>query len=194
MAPGKSPRHILVVSGLDKVRDNLAEMLPPREFHPITLAHSAGEAKRILLSTHVDIVIINSPLPDELGVELALDLSDDPLGVLLLVKSDLYDQVSYNVEDSGVLTLQKPNSRQAIYTSLKLLSALSARLGKMEKKNKSLQEKMADIRAVNRAKWLLIENLNMREQDAHYFIEKRAMDARVPRREIAESIIRTYDK
>lgn len=194
MAPGKSPRHILVVSGLDKVRDNLAEMLPPREFHPITLAHSAGEAKRILLSTHVDIVIINSPLPDELGVELALDLSDDPLGVLLLVKSDLYDQVSYNVEDNGVLTLQKPNSRQAIYTSLKLLSALSARLGKMEKKNKSLQEKMADIRAVNRAKWLLIENLNMREQDAHYFIEKRAMDARVPRREIAESIIRTYDK
>ena len=73
MAPGKSPRHILVVSGLDKVRDNLAEMLPPREFHPITLAHSAGEAKRILLSTHVDIVIINSPLPDELGVELLLE-------------------------------------------------------------------------------------------------------------------------
>lgn len=194
MSPAKSPRHILVVSGIDKIHDNLTELLPPNEFSPITLAHSAGEAKRLLLSTNVDIVIINTPLPDELGVDLALDLSDSAMGILLLVKSDLYDQVCYKVEDSGVFTLQKPNSRHAIYRVLKLLSALSARLGKMEKKNKSLQEKMADIRAVNRAKWLLIENLNMKEQDAHYFIEKRAMDARVPRREIAESIIRTYDK
>ena len=63
----------------------------------------------------------------------------------------------------------------------------------MEKKNRTLQEKMADIRAVNRAKWLLIEKLGMSESEAHYYIEKRAMDERVPRRELAENIIRSYD-
>ena len=64
----------------------------------------------------------------------------------------------------------------------------------MEKKNKTLQEKMADIRVVNRAKWLLIEHLNMTERDSHYYIEKQAMDTRLSRREVAEHIIRTYDK
>ena len=53
---------------------------------------------------------------------------------------------------------------------------------------------MTDIRRVDRAKWLLIQHHNMTEQDAHYYIEKQAMDTRLSRREIADSIIRTYDK
>ncbi len=64
----------------------------------------------------------------------------------------------------------------------------------MEKQNRTLREKMEDIRAVNRAKWLLIEHLSMTEQDAHYYIEKQAMDTRLSRREVAEHIIRTYDQ
>ena len=56
-----------------------------------------------------------------------------------------------------------------------------------------MQEKMTDIRTINRAKWLLIENLNMSENDAHRYIEKQAMDTRSTRREVAEGIIRTYD-
>ena len=43
-------------------------------------------------------------------------------------------------------------------------------------------------------KWLLIENLKMSESDAHYYIEKQAMDTRLSRREVAQGIIRTYDK
>ena len=70
---------------------------------------------------------------------------------------------------------------------------MSTKLEKMEKKNHTLMEKMADIRTVNRAKWLLIENVNMTEKDAHYYIEKQAMDMRLSRKEVAQNIIRTYD-
>ncbi len=148
----------------------------------------------MLLECSMDILLVDTPLPDEFGDGLALDQAESSMGVLLLVKPDVYDQTAYRVEDSGVLTLTKPNSRQNFYSSVRLLSALSARLQKMETKNRSLQRKMEDIRAVNRAKWLLIDKLNMNESEAHYFIEKRAMDARIPRREVAESIIRTYDR
>ena len=147
----------------------------------------------MLLDTPVDIVIINTPLSDDFGVELALDLAEGAMGVLLLVKNELFDQVCYKVEDSGVLTVGKPMTRQGFYSAVKLLSAMTARLSKMEKANRTLQEKMADIRVVNRAKWLLIEHHHMKEQDAHYFIEKQAMDTRLSRREVAENIIRTYD-
>ena len=147
----------------------------------------------MLLDSPVDIVIINTPLSDDFGVELALDLAESSMGVLLLVKNELYDQVCYKTEDSGVLTLGKPMTRQGFYSAVKLLTAMTARLSKMEKANRTLQEKMADIRVVNRAKWLLIEHHHMKEQDAHYFIEKQAMDTRLSRREVAENIIRTYD-
>ena len=56
----------------------------------------------------------------------------------------------------------------------------------------SVEEKMEEIRLVNRAKWLLIEQLKMTESDAHRYIEKQAMDRCVSRREIAQNIIRIY--
>ena len=55
-----------------------------------------------------------------------------------------------------------------------------------------LEEKMEEIRIVNRAKWLLISQLNMDEPQAHRYIEKQAMDRCVPKRRVAEEIISTY--
>ena len=62
----------------------------------------------------------------------------------------------------------------------------------MARKAESLEEKMEEIRLVNRAKWLLIEQLKMTEPDAHRYIEKTAMDRCVTKRTVAETIIKTY--
>lgn len=189
----KAKYRALLVGGGEKLHGLISELLPKRDYDALGYAADAGEARRKLLSASADIVIINTPLTDDFGIELALDLVQAPIGVLLLVKSELYEQTCYRVEDNGVLTLSKPVTRQSLFEGVKLLTALAARLQKMDQKNQSLQEKMADIRTVNRAKWLLIEHLSMTEKDAHYYIEKQAMDTRLSRREIAENIIRTYD-
>ena len=193
MATEKRKYRVLVADSGGKIYDYISQSLPRSDYDPILRAGDAGEARRMLLNAPVDIVIINTPLKDDFGTELALDLADGSAGVLLLVKNELYDQICYKVEDSGVLTLGKPTSRQGFYSAVKLLTAMTARLPKLEKANHTLQEKMADIRVVNRAKWLLIEHHHMKEQDAHYFIEKQAMDTRLSRREVAENIIRSYD-
>ena len=51
---------------------------------------------------------------------------------------------------------------------------------------------MEEIRLVNRAKWLLIEQLRMTESEAHRYIEKQAMDRCVTKLSIAENIISMY--
>ena len=63
---------------------------------------------------------------------------------------------------------------------------------KSEKKALSIEEKMEEIRIVNRAKWLLISELKMDEQGAHRYIEKQAMDRCILKRIVAEEIIKTY--
>ena len=194
MAAGKIKYRVLVASSGEKIHDYFSSLLPPDEYEIVCHAKSAGETRRVLLSQSADVVIINTPLSDEFGTELALDLSEGVMGIMLVVKAELFERVAHKVEDSGVLTVARPNSRQTFYGALKLLTAVNAKLSKMEKKNLSLIEKMTDIRTVNRAKWLLIENLNMTENDAHHYIEKQAMDTQLSRREVAEGIIRTYDK
>ena len=193
MTASKEPRRVLIVSGGNKLFEYFSSLLPPADFSPITKAGSAGEAKRVLLQTGAEIVIIDTPLPDEFGVNFALDIAGQSLGVMLVVKAELYDRVCYKVEDAGIFTVCKPNNRQTLYTAARLLAALSARLQRSERENRSLQEKMADIRLVNRAKWLLIEHFGLSEAEAHRLIEKRAMDERVSRRQVAEGIINSYE-
>lgn len=193
MESDRKRRRVLVVSGGEKIFQYISELLPGAEYSPPLLAKSAAEAKRMLMINPVDIMVVDAPLPDEFGLNLCHSVADMSMGIMILVKAELLEKTSARAESDGILTLQKPNSRQNLYSALKLLTALSVRLQKMETKNRTLQDKMADIRAVNRAKWLLIEKLGMTESDAHYFIEKRAMDERISRREVAEDIIRSYD-
>ena len=97
------------------------------------------------------------------------------------------------MEDYCVLCLAKPNSSAAIYQAIKLLAATRARLLRAEKKTESLQQKMEEIRIVSRAKLMLIDHLRMSEENAHRYIEKKAMDMRISRREVAENILKTYE-
>ena len=193
MALNKNSYRVLIVGANDKTFALLSQLLQSGSYETPLRSGTAGEARRMLLETNADIVIINAPLRDEFGTQLALNLADDNLAVILLVPGESYDQVCYKVEDDGVLTLGKPLSSQTLQTAIRLATALRAKLQKLDKKNQALQEKMQDIRTVNRAKWLLMEQLRMTENEAHYYIEKQAMDMRLSRREVAENIIRSYD-
>ena len=193
MASGKIIYRVLIAGANDRTFDSLRELLPPDSYEPPLRAGSAGEVKRMLLETDVDLVILNAPLRDEFCTQLALNLSRDNLCVLMLVPAESFDAVCYKVEDEGILTLSKPVSRNGLLGAIKLLTAMRGKLRKLDRQNQALQEKMQDIRTVNRAKWLLIEIKRMTENEAHYYIEKQAMDMRLSRREVAENIIRTYD-
>ena len=62
----------------------------------------------------------------------------------------------------------------------------------MGEKQATVEEKIQEIRLVNRAKWALIQCLGMTEQAAHRYIEKRAMDERISRREAAMQVLSDY--
>ena len=194
MASGKNIYKVLVAGANDKTFALLQTLLPGSSYDPPLRAGSAGEAKRMALVYAVDIAILNAPMRDEFGTQLALNLARDNVGVLLLVPGESFDGVRDQVEDEGVMALAKPLTRQTLEMGLHMITALRGKLLQMDRRNRALQEKMTDIRTINRAKWLLIEQLRMTESEAHYYIERQAMDTRLSRREVAENIIRSYDQ
>ena len=184
---------VLVVSSNNRFNDALKTLLSPERFSPVKFEDSASSARRLLLSSDFDIVVINTPLQDEFGIDLAIDIaSDSNSGVLLLIKSEIVEEISYNTEDYGILTVAKPMTKQAVIQALQLLCATRKRVMKMEEKVHSFEEKLNDIKVVNRAKMLLMENLKMTENEAHKFIERTAMDSRSTKRDVANKIINEY--
>ena len=184
---------VLIVSAASSFFTVMEPLLPSTDYWPVVHAKSVAEAQRRLLEGTYDIVIINAPLPDDFGLRLAISTcTDSSSGVLLLVKNDLYNEIYTKAMPYGVLTLSKPTNSQLIVQSLRVLCATRERLRQMEHKQMSVEKKIEEIRLVNRAKWLLIECLVMKESDAHRYIEKQAMDLRISKSEMAENIIRTY--
>ena len=184
---------VLVVSAARKFCDAIAPLLPYSEYYPVCYVDNIAAAKRELLSRSYDLVLINAPLPDDFGTRFAIDTSGRAdCAVLLFLRSEVYEEVNLKVQPYGVFTLQVPTPVQTLKQGLQWMTAARERLRRLEKKTVSMEEKMEEIRLVNRAKWILIEQLKMTEAEAHRFIEKQAMDRCSAKREIALGIIKTY--
>mgnify|MGYP005885235721 CR=1 FL=1 len=184
---------VLVVSAAQKFNEAFAAMLPGSEYYPVRFVGNIAAARREMVNKTYDLVIINAPLPDDFGTRLALYICENSgAGVLLFVKAEHYPDINGRVSPFGVLALPKPTTSQAVSQSLQLLCGTRERLRRMEQKTASIEEKMEEIRIINRAKLLLMEQLKMTEKEAHRFIEKQAMDRCVTRITIAQSILSTY--
>ena len=184
---------VLIASTSENYNSALSALLPESAFSPVHTAASISAAQRMLAERSFDFVIVNSPLPDDTGIRFAIDAcTAQGTVVLLLVKADAYIGVYDKVVVHGVFTLSKPTSKQALTQALSWMVSARERLRKVEKKTLSLEEKMDEIRLVNRAKWLLINELKMDEPHAHRYIEKQAMDQCITKRQAAENIINTY--
>ncbi|MBR4622126.1 MAG: ANTAR domain-containing protein [Ruminococcus sp.] len=181
---------VLIVSAQPKFNASIEELIAHRQTYDYELETSVSSAKRQRLDHSFDIVIINAPLPDDDGVRFAIDCcTDSSCACLLLVRSEYYADIFDRVRPYGVCTLAKPSPRQLVEQAFDWLESTRERLRKLEKRSVSLEDKMAEIRLVNRAKWLLISEQGMTEEDAHRMIEKLAMDRCVTKKAIAEDII-----
>lgn len=184
---------ILVVSATDSFTSAFADLLPETRYYPVHTVASVSAAKRVLSEKTFDFIIINSTFPDDTGIRFAIDTcTTKQTAVLLLVKSDIHAEIHDKVAEYGVFTLPKPTSKPTMIHALNWMESARERLRQFEKKSLSIEEKMAEIRLVNKAKWLLISELKMSEPDAHRYIEKQAMDRCIAKRAIAEEIIKLY--
>ena len=184
---------ILIVSATDSFTSAFTDLLPETRYYPVYTVTSVSAAKRTLAEKAFDFVIINAPLPDDAGTRFAIDIcTSKQSAVLLLAKSDVHAGIHDRVAEYGVFTLPKPTSKPTMIHALNWMESARERLRQFEKKSLSIEEKMAEIRLVNKAKWILISELTMSEPEAHRYIEKQAMDRCISKRTIAEEIIKLY--
>ena len=185
-------RRVLLVASGEKSRIQWTRLLQEEGFRELDTASNGGEARRLLLSGGWDLMVINAPLSDEFGQQLAMDAAEDDCGVLLVVKSELWEEVNERVSPDGVLTLGRPFSRGTLSQAMGLLWASRAKLQRYQAENAKLRLKLEELRVVSRAKCLLVEYLHLNEEQAHKYIERISMEERKTRRAVAEEILQEY--
>ncbi len=185
---------VLIVSSTEKGTSFFMELLNQNLYKEIATVKSCGEARQLLIERDFDLCIINAPLIDEFGESFALHIISKGISqVMLVVRCEMFDEISAKVEEYGVFTVSKPLNKQIVWSALKLANAAYNKMNLLKKENGKLLKRIEDIRLVDRAKCILIQYLKMTEPEAHKFIEKQAMDMRITKKQVAEGILKTYE-
>jgi response regulator NasT len=184
----------LIISSTEKSISYLTDILGQASIKRISAVGTAGEARRVLIQNDYDICMVNGPLPDESGENLAQNIASKGVSeVILFVMAELFEEISHKVEDYGIIAVSKPINRAMLWNALKVAQAVHKRLQAIQSENKRLVQRMEDIRVIDRAKCVLISRLAMTEPEAHKYIERQAMDMRITRKTVAEGILKTYE-
>ena len=189
--------NILVVSSSAKFNDFMNRVLMGKRYAVPDFSESGSGARRQLNEREYDLIVVNTPLKDEYGVDFCMDISGaHNVGIILITSEDTYSGIHERCVDMGVMVLTRPVTNRLIDQSIRLICSIRGKFRQTEEKVRSLEDKMEEIRvtnrSVNRAKWLLIEKEGLSEEEAHRRIEKTAMDRSLSKREIADDIIKRY--
>lgn len=184
---------VLIVSSSEKFNKVFSELLSGSAFRRVSFSSSVSNAKRELAERSYDVIIINSPVHDDAAERFTYDISKrSDCVVMFAADNKLYADYYEKMTQCGVFLLRKPSTRALLESAISWLCTARERVRRTEAKERSVDDKMQEIRLVNQAKWKLIRERGIDESEAHRIILKMSMDRSMTKAEVAEIIL--YNK
>ena len=186
--------NALIVASNKQISSALASAVRRSGADNIALAFDAVSAKRMACERGFELTVVYADSFSSQGVELArIFAARGTGGVIIIVDAKDADDISRRLEDDGIIVLGKPISHPELFRAVKMVNATNRRIARLIEEKRDLLKRMDDMRLVTRAKLILMQNMGFTEEQAHRHIEKRAMDQRRTRAEIAMDILKTYE-
>jgi len=185
--------NALLVTTSEKDSVFFSGFLKAASINQIISLQSCESAGELVQKQDFDLIIVDS-FPDKSGLNFCRQEAAKGVSqIILMVDSDAFDQVSAACEEDGILVIVKPVDKYLLWSALSLVKSVHNRVKQVQAENTYLKQNIEDIRIINRAKLILISNMQMNENEAHRYIEKQAMNMRTSRRIIAEGILKRYE-
>ena len=163
-------KEVFVISSNENFHRYVRENLPDGDFTVSGGAGSCTEARQKMMGSRCAVVLINLPLADECGTELAGDLAENTASsVIAVVKNEQEPEYRQSLEPAGVFVLGRPFPHSSFHQVLYDAASAYARSQIMSQENQRLQIKLIDLRIVNRAKYALIRYLGMTEEQIRQY-------------------------
>lgn len=187
-------KKILLCAGSEKNIEALSSLIQSFIKAEISVVLSAAEARSYIENdNNTDLIIINTPLKDEQGVDMAVRTGEKgSVPVLLITGEETFRRSGDLIKQCGVAVLCRPADKKTFCTAVDMLLTAGTVMRRLSNETEALRESLEEIKLVNRAKAMLISNLKMTEAQAHRYIEKQAMDLRKSRKVIAQNVLKTY--
>ena len=114
----------LIVSAGASSNEYIAARLTEMGYSRPVIIPSGAEARRRMTESDFELIVVNSPLPDEFGHEVCINaVEKTDAGVVFLVKAAQAEQLLGPLSEQGVLLLSKPFSTAFFVQAMHMAAA-----------------------------------------------------------------------
>ena len=126
----------LIVSAGASSNEYISARLTELGYARPIIVPSAAEARRRMLESDFELIVVNAPLPDEFGHELCADaVEKTDAGVVFLAKAAAAEQLLTPLSEQGVLLVTKPFSNTFFLQAIHMAAASNHRLLLLRQEN-----------------------------------------------------------
>ena len=172
------------------IRLDLRETLEEEGYEVIGEAGRGDVALDLIRELKPDLAILDVKMPGMDGLEVARVVGNEKICGVLVLTAFSQREIIEQARDAGALAylvkpFQKSDLIPAIEVAIGRFRELQALTGQME----VLGEQLEARKIIDKAKGRLIDDFNMKEQEAFSFIQRTAMKDRSRMRDVAEKIL-----
>lgn len=187
------PKSIVIFSEQSETLDNITLAAGEFGFSDISVSEADGAVK-LVSEKSFDMVFINAPLGNVYGLDIAAAACKNGCGVILAAPSKHCGEIAKKLGCMNVFILPRPLSKAMLLQTFRFVALTTRNEAELCGEKTRLEQKLQDVKLIDRAKCVLVEVLKMSEADAHRQIQKQSMDRQVPQVVIAQDILKTYER
>lgn len=174
--------------------DSIKLTLSLNNFSVVGESSNGMSALKQIRLTNPDIAILDDKLPVLDGMQVAKILNEENLApTILLISSNNLDLIE-RAKNLVTSFLVRPYQNEQLYATIKNTIAFQERFNKLQTKVDKLQENLENRKIIEKAKGVLMQKKGFSENNAYKAMQQLAMKKRISLRELAEYIIKAYEK
>jgi len=172
------------------IRLDLKETLEEEGYQVVAETSRGDEVVALVREHRPDLAILDIKMPGGDGLTAASEITAERLAAVLILTAFSQRELVDRAREAGALAyLVKPFQRNDLVPAIELAIGRFEEMKALEEENKDLEQRLATRKIVERAKGLLMDDLDMKENDAFRWIQRRAMDERRTMKDIAAQIL-----
>ena len=189
--PSTSPtRRVVIAEDEALIRLDLAEMLGEEGYDVVGQAGDGERAVELAEQLRPDLVVLDVKMPKLDGISAAQRIAGQRIAPLVILTAFSQRELVERARDAGAMAyLVKPFGKSDLVPAIEMAVSRFAELQMLESEIADLTERLETRKAVDRAKSVLQQQLDLSEPDAFRWIQKTAMDLRLSMRQVAEGVI-----
>ena len=188
-----APRRVVIAEDEALIRLDLAEMLVESGFDVVGQAADGEQALVLTDELRPDLVIMDLKMPQQDGMEAAAEIVRKHIAPVVVATAFSQREFVERVLDVGAVGyLVKPFSKSDLLPAIETAVNRYTEPATLRRDEAEMIQRLAARRLIDRAKGLLMSRNHMTEPQAFRWLQRAAMDRRMPMQIVATNLIATF--